>query len=266
VPDAPTTATEELAALKAAPRRHPALHWTAFAAAVVSLLLLVLWMTGGRGPVSEDVALLDLVLSAFFAAEFFTRSGFRWARLAYVGSRFFDFVAMVPALVLVTRGLPYEDVWVWLVLAARVTRAVDRVLGDGFVKRNALALLEAFEEELTDRVTLRLLARAEADLTQGRFGQAVAQALARNRDPMLARVRAAAMPPEGAAADLAHIAGLDKVLLRAEERAFDAVVEIIGSEEVDRAVQDVIRSTFGNLRRQVGTKSWRQRIGRARAP
>jgi len=60
---------------------------------------------------------------------------------------------------------------------------------------------------------------------------------------------------------LAHIVGLDAALERAEERTYDAVVEIIDSEEVDHAVRDVVNSVFSRMNNELGEKSWKQNIG-----
>lgn len=161
---------------------------------------------------------------------------------------------------LVGKGLPYEGVWVWLVLLARAVRFLDRLLGDGFVQRNALALVDAFEEEITDRVMLRILDRVEAALAAGRFGQAAAEALRRNRGPVLARVRAS-HPREGLAARVAQVTGVEEALAEAEERAYDAVVEVAGSSEVDRAMRDVVKDSFDNMRAEIRQKEWRKNIG-----
>lgn len=247
-------------ALAAAPRRHRALHWAAFAGALVSLALLAAWMADPRQAPPGPWVGLDVLLSAAAVAEFVTRSGFRWDPRRYTLAHAFDFLAMVPALWLVHRGLAFEGVWAWLLLAARAARALDRLLGDGFARRVLYLALGAFEEEVTDRVVLRILARVEADLERGRFGQAVAQALARNKQQVLERVRAAT-PLDGVAGGLAHLAGLDKALEQAEARAYDAVVEVLGSAEVDAAIRDVIGSTFDSLRREVAVKSWREPAG-----
>jgi hypothetical protein len=242
------------AAIDAAPRRHPALHWAAVGTSLLSLLLLAASLSNPTGGVPGDWLALDVTLSALFLAEFFTRSGFRWARARYMVSHFFDFVAMVPALALVGFGYPYESQWVWLILAMRAVRAIDRLLGDGFVKRNVFALIEGFEEEITDRVLLRILDRLAGDLGRGRFGEAVGAALARNRDSMLERARAA-FPVDGPAGELAHFTGLDVALRRAEERAYDAIVEVVASREVDIAIRDVLASTFASMRKEMSGRS-----------
>ena len=203
---------------------------------------------------------LDVGLGVIFAIEFFTRSGFRWGRLAYLRSRFFDFVAIVPALALVHHGFVIEGVWVWLILVARAVRVVDRFLGDGFVQRTVLALVEGFEEEMTDLVLQRIIARIQGDMDRAGFSHGVAEAFVRNKAAVLQRVRAAT-PREGLVPSLAHIVGLDAALERAEERTYDAIVEIMSSEEVDRAVRDVINSSFSRMRNELGKKSWRQHLG-----
>jgi hypothetical protein len=77
---------------------------------------------------------------------------------------------------------------------------------------------------------------------------------------VLQRVRAVT-PHEGVVPTLAHIVGLDAALERAEERTYDAVVEIVDSEEVDHAVRDVVNSVFSRIHNELGEKSWKQNIG-----
>lgn len=244
-------------ALAARPRRSRILHWAAFLGSLASLLLLAAWLAEPRGAPSGEWVGLDLLLTAAAVAEFVTRSGFRWDKRRYAVAHVFDFFAMAPALWLVHRGLPFEAMWLWLFLAARAGRALDRLLGDGFVRRQLLLLLGAFEEEVTDRVLLRILARVEDDLSRGKFGEAVAQALQRNKADVLARVRAAT-PLDGVTGSLAHLAGIDQALEQAEARAYDAIVEVVGSAEVDAAIRDAVRSAFDGLRREVGVRSWRE--------
>jgi hypothetical protein len=204
--------------------------------------------------------LIDIGLGVVFAIEFFTRSGFRWTRVSYLRTHFFDFIAIVPALALVHHGFVIEGVWVWLILVARAARVIDRLLGDGFIRRTILALVEGFEEELTDRVLERIIARIQADMDRAGFSRGVADALARNKPALLQRVRAAT-PHEGFVPGLAHIAGLDAALERAEERTYDAIVGIMNSQEVDRAIRDVVGSMFSRLRNELGKKSWQQHLG-----
>ncbi len=246
--------------LEGLPRRSAALHWFAFALSVLSLGLLATWFFGAKTTVSTGWILLDVALGVAFAIEFFTRSGFRWYRSRYMRARFFDFIAIIPALVLVQRGLFFEGAVVWIVMIARFVRLVDRFLGDGFVTRNALALVEGLEEEITDRVLDRIVVRAQENVDRASFSHEIAEALERNRDSILERVRAAT-PREGLVPNIARIVGLDSALERAEERSFDAIVGIINSEEIDRAVRDAINSSFASLRNELGRKSWRRHLG-----
>ena len=135
-----------IAELESLPHRKAALHWVAFSFALLSLILLATWVFSSRGPVQGAWVWLDIGLAVFFAVEFFTRSGFRWDPAKYLRSRFFDFVAIVPALALVHHGFAIEGVWVWLILVARFVRVVDRFLGDGFILRTVLTLVEGFQQ------------------------------------------------------------------------------------------------------------------------
>jgi ribosomal protein L12E/L44/L45/RPP1/RPP2 len=203
---------------------------------------------------------LDIGLGVIFAIEFFTRSGFRWRPVNYTTTRFFDFVAIVPALVLVNHGLVGEGVWVWVILVARFARIVDRFLGDGFVTRNVLALVEGFEEEITDRVMERIIARVQVSVDQARLSHRVAESLQKNKDGVLERIRSAT-PREGLLPGIARIVGLDTALERAEERAYEAIVKIMDSEEMDRTIRDTINSSFTSLLEEVGKRHWRQHLG-----
>lgn len=241
-------------------RRRPGLlHWAAFVLSLVSLGIIVFWVADSRSHVTAFWAYLDLGLSAAFAVEFFTRSGLRWNWLGYISSRFFDFIAIAPALTLVYFNVPYEGVWVWIVLAARAVRAIDRLLGDGFVRRTFFALLEGLEEEITDRVLIRFISRIEAELYRGSFARGLAGVLERNKDSILNRV-AETHPKEGLVANLADLTGLDDALKRAEERTYAAIIRLVGSPEVDRAIREAVDSAFIVMKKEMAEKTWRKRI------
>jgi hypothetical protein len=242
------------------PYRHPLLHWGAFVLALASLVVLIIWASGARIQVTLDQVWLDIGISVIFAIEFVTRSGFRWNPITYSVSHFFDFVALAPALALVYYDVPFQGVWIWIILAARVFRAVDRLLGDGFVRRNALALAEGFEEEITDRVLLRIIDRVRTEVGHGSLAGGLAQVLRHNRDSVLQRVEAQ-HPQHGLVASVAQLSGLDDALKKVEERTYDAVVEVVNSPEVDRAVRESIDSAFTVIESEIGAKSWRRNLG-----
>jgi len=125
--------------------------------------------------------------------------------------------------------------------------------------------VEGFEEEITDRVLKRIIARVQGDMDRAGFSHGVAEAFIRNKDAVLQRVRSIT-PRQGLLPELAHIVGLDTALERGEERAYDAIVEVVNSEEVDKAVRDVVNSSFSNMLNEMGKKSWRQHLGIRRRP
>jgi hypothetical protein len=255
-----STLDARLVELEGLPHRHAAVHWVAFTLSLLSFILILTWLLGSKGPVPRVWMWLDVGLGVIFAIEFFTRSGFRWHPLNYTVTRFFDFVAIVPALVLVNHGFFGEEVWVWIILVARFARIIDRFLGDGFVTRNVLALIEGFEEEITDRVMERIIGRVQVAVDQARLSHKVAESLENNKDHVLERIRAAT-PREGLLPGIARIVGLDTALERAEERAYAAVVKIMDSEEMDRTIRDTINSSFTSLLEEVGKRHWRQHLG-----
>jgi hypothetical protein len=255
-----TSLEARLEELEARPRRNPIVHWIAFALSLVSLILLSVWVFSSRGPVPAAWVFFDIGLGIVTVVELFTRSGFKWNYGAYLATHFFDFVAIIPVLALVNHGFVLEGVWIWIILVARFARVIDRLLGDGFIRRNIWALVEGFEEELTDSVLRRIVARVQADMDRAHFTHGVAEAFVKNKCAVLQRVRAAT-PHDGIVPSLAHIVGLDAALERAEERTYDAVVQIIDSEELDRAVRDVVNSVFDRMSNELGDKSWKRNIG-----
>lgn len=202
---------------------------------------------------------LDAGLGIVFPFEFFTRSGFKRDKLRYILTHFFDFFAMVPALALLHFGVPFWIFYVWVIIAARGARVMARVLGDGFVERRILLVVEAVEEEITSRVFLRIIDRVQASLDRGRLTNAVAASLARSKGAILRGVKAA-RPKDGIAVGLVHMMRLDLALERAEERTCDAIVAVLNSPEMDRAMRDVIASTLTEMKQGVAVKAWRQRL------
>ena len=95
LPAGDATIEARLEELESLPHRNAALHWSAFALALMSLILLSVWVFSSRGPVPGAWVWIDIGLGVIFAIEFFTRSGFRWQRAAYFRTRFFDFVAIL---------------------------------------------------------------------------------------------------------------------------------------------------------------------------
>jgi len=259
-PERPDSLATQVNSFLVRPYRNPILHWAAFVVSVVALAPPVYWLTNSQSPLPGSWVLFDVLLSVFFIIEFFTRSGFRWNPGRYVRTRFFDFIAMVPLLALVYFDVPWKEGWVWIILVFRSIRIIDRVLGDDFFPRNAFALAEGFEEEITDRVTIRIINRLQADLEQGKFGEGIARALEDNRGPVLDRIRSQ-HPREGVLVGLAHIAGLDTAVERAEARVFDSIVEVLKSPEIDGAIRESFDSAFISMRRQIGVKTWKKHLG-----
>jgi hypothetical protein len=241
------------------PRRHPAIHWAALILSFLSLVPLIFWLISSSSSLAQSWYGIDIWFSVFFAFEFVTRSGFRWNPAGYTRSRFFDFIAIVPALVLVHLNVPYETTWVWIILSARIIRAFDRVLGDGFITRNVFAIAEGFEEEITDRVTLRILDRIEEDMNHGSFTKAIGTVFETNKERVLQAIQA--QHPHILETKLAQVAGIEKALDRAEGQAYDAVVNILKSPELDKTIRESVESAFSTMRKGIAEKSWKNKIG-----
>jgi hypothetical protein len=258
-PGARITFGTSLNELAKKPRRHPAIHWAALILSVISLVPLVIYVVKPSGIMSANWYWLDIGFSLFFALEFITRSGFRWNPSGYIRSHFFDFIAIVPALVLAHFSVPLSLVWIWIILVARAVRALDRILGDGFIPRNIMAIAEGFEEEITDRVMLRILDRVQEDMDRGNFGVAIGKAIESNKEAVLGEIRE--QHPQILETGLAHLTGIHKAIERAEDQVYDAIVKVLKSPQIDRAIRDSVNATFSNMRKEVAEKSWKKNLG-----
>ncbi len=257
---ASSTYLGQLEDLEKKPRRPLSVHWGAFFAALVSFLLLVIWAAGSRTSVPIAWVWVDTGISAFFIYEFSTRSGFQWNPARYMLTHIFDFIAIIPALLLAYYGVVFEGIWVWIIVAGRLVRTVDRLLGDGFIRRNTLALLEGLEEEITDRVMLRIISRVQADMDRGSFARVIAEVLERNRSLVLGRIHTK-HPQSGIPGALVHVTRLDNALERGELMAYNMVVDIMRSPEIDHAVRDAVNSIFATVQTEIGVKNWRKHLG-----
>jgi hypothetical protein len=242
------------------PQRPRWLHWVAWAASIASFVLILSLYGAPAWFQPFVVQQIDLWTSVFFAVEFFTRSGFRKDTWRYARWRWFDLLGLVPVLFL----QPYVEFYSWfliLVLVARGARVLDRTLGDGFVKRNFLALIEAVEEETSDRVLEKIMARIENELAKAQFGTAAAAAIAKNRDAILQRIYQEQMAETGALGKVAIFTGVQSALEKAEARAFDAIIKVVGSPETDQLIREIIQGSLSTARSQIGKRSWTSKMG-----
>jgi hypothetical protein len=241
-------------------QRFEAIRWIAFGFSLLSVAILVIYLSGPRAGVSLPFFVIDVALGALFVLEFTSRTGFRTRPIRYVLSHLFDFVAIVPVLALVNRGYWGEAVWVWVILAARASRVIDRVLGDGFIQRNFLALAEGFEEEITDRVLQRILVRIQKNLERSNFGTEIGEALERNKEKILARIDAEYTFDRGIGR-IAHAIGFDTLVKQTEAKTLDSIVSVLKSPEVNDTIRASITSVFTAMHNEMETKTWRENLG-----
>jgi hypothetical protein len=227
-------------------RRKPLLHGAAIAVAILSLALLTAWLLSPGTAVPPWALDADVALTVFGIVDFVTRSGLQRHGWGYVRSHPFDFFAMFPALLLVGRGIPFQNGWLAILFVARITRSIDRILGDGFVGRALTSLVDILEDDIADRVVLRLTRSAADALGRAHLGQALAEAMADNKAAILAKVREH-HPAEGLGAELLRRSGLEDAVARAEDRAYEAIVNVLGSGEVDKALLESLRRAMANV-------------------
>lgn len=230
------------------------------AAALASVLIAIAWKWGEPGPgFAIILQSLDVALAVFFCFELFTRTGFQRRGVSYLQWRWFDYIAILPIIAL---GSLAVSIAFWPVLICRAIRLADRTFGDRFLQRNALIVVSIVEEEISDRILDKILTRWDVELQRANFGTAMAIALARNKESVLQRVYAEQLQ-DGTFAKIAHYTGLQATLEKEERRLFGAVIEMVGSPEVDKAIRDVIGASLGRARAHLNDRDWRRRVGAA---
>jgi hypothetical protein len=50
-------------------------------------------------------------------------------------------------------------------------------------------------------------------------------------------------------------------LRRAEDNTYESIVNILNSEEVDRAIRESVDSVFDRMREEIGQRTWLQHFG-----
>ena len=257
-PAAPPVLWRITAALGGTGRRAAWLHWTALAAAMLSILVAVVWKWGEPGSgFAVVLQSIDVGLAVFFSLELFTRSGFRKNGLSYLDWRWFDYIAILPIFAL---GSLAVSIAFWPVLICRAVRLADRTFGDSFVQRNALLVVSIIEQEISDRILDKIVTGWDEELKRANFGTAMSIALARNKEGVLQRVYAEQLQ-DGTVAKIAHYTGLQATLEKEERRLLGAVIDMVGSPEVDKAIRDVIGASLGRARAHLDGRDWRRRIG-----
>jgi hypothetical protein len=152
--------------------------------------------------------------------------------------------------------------WVWIILVARYIRALDRILGDGFITRNVLAIIGGLEEEITDRVMIKILDRIEEDLERGKFGEAIGKVLDNSKTQMLQEIHD--QHPQVIKTGLAQAVGLTRKVEKGEEQVFESIVKVLKSQAVDTTIRNSVGTTFATIRAGVAEKSWKKNLGFAK--
>ncbi len=250
----PAAAATDTASADKAGNRQPPLFkggladWALFLLAIFSAGLLT-WPVFFKVSAEQMlwIRVIDSTVCAIFAAEFFLhwrQAGWGWA---YLGRNWYAFLAMVP----VAHPAIIANPWVSLPLVfARVARAIDRILGSGFVFRLLTRVKDLIIDSISGAITVAVLDEVADVLVKGTYTRNIARALEENQDDLRAMVREK-LRDDPQTGRFKRLPFYDQMV----ESVIDAVLrvteQVLLDPRTDELVADMLRENIEQIRRAV---------------
>lgn len=190
------------------------------------------------------IRVIDSSVCAIFAAEFFLhwRQG-GWG-LTYLGRNWYAFLAMIP----VAHPAIIANPWLSLLLVlARLGRAVDRILGSGFVYRLLTRLKDVAIGAVSGAITVAVLKEVADVLVKGTYTRNISRALAENEGELRAMVleKLRNDPQAGKLRWLPYHDAIVDSVITAVLRVTEG---ILNDPRTDELVADMLRENIAQLR------------------
>lgn len=222
--------------------------WVLFAVAMLSLVL-VAWQNFFH--VSRDVLwwirTVDYTVCSIFAFEFFyhwRQDG--WTR-QYLARNWYAFLGMIPVTNVMFKDWPILR----LILAtARLGRAVDRILGDGFTFRLVNRVKDIVVGAIAGTITVAVLNEVAEVLAKGTYTRNISRALAENQDELrdMVREKLREDPQTGKLGWLPYYDTIVESVIMAVLRVTQG---ILNDPRTDELVGDLLRENITQIRQAV---------------
>lgn len=193
------------------------------------------------------IRIVDSSVCAIFAAEFFLhwrQAG--WA-LPYLGRNWYAFLGMVPVAHPAILTYPWLSL---LLVLARLGRAVDRILGSGFVFRLLTRIKDIAIGAVSGAITVAVLKEVADVLVKGTYTQNISRALAENESELRAMVleKLRSDPQAGKLRWLPYHDAIVDSVITAVLRVTEG---ILNDPRTDELVADMLRENISQLRAAV---------------
>lgn len=219
--------------------------WVLFALALLSIAMLAwqnFWHVEGEQ--LFWIRAIDYGVCAIFAAEFFLHWRQDGWTLRYLGRNWYAFLGMIP----VSHSLLHHHPWIRLLLTlARVARAVDRILGEGFVMRLLTRIKDLAIGAVSGAITVAVLNEVANVLVKGTYTRNISQALAENETELRAMVleKLRNDPQTGKLRWLPYHDAIVDSVITAVLRVTEG---ILNDPRTDELVADMLRENIAQLR------------------
>ncbi len=190
------------------------------------------------------IRVVDSSICALFAIEFFLHWRQAGWGLPYLGRNWYAFLGMIP----VAHPAIIANPWLSLLLVlARLGRAVDRILGSGFVYRLLTRLKDAAIGAVSGAITVAVLNEVADVLVKGTYTRNISQALAENETELRAMVleKLRNDPQAGKLRWLPYHDAIVDSVITAVLRVTEG---ILNDPRTDELVADMLRENIDQLR------------------
>lgn len=219
--------------------------WLLFLLALLSIAMLA-WQNFAH--VTREqlfwIRTIDYSVCAIFAGEFFLHWRQAGWRLHYLGRNWYAFLGMIP----VSHSLLHYHPWIRLLLVlARLARAVDRILGEGFVLRLLARLKDLVIGAISGAITVAVLNEVADVLVKGTYTRNISRALAENEADLRAMVleKLRNDPQAGKLRWLPYYDAIVESVITAVLRVTEG---ILNDPRTDELVADLLRENINQLR------------------
>lgn len=196
------------------------------------------------------VRLIDSVICLIFVAEFtwhWRQHGWGWA---YLGRNWYAFLAMVP----VAHPAIISNPWISLPLVfSRIARAIDRILGKGFVLRLLARIKKTIVGAISGAVTVAVLDEVADVLVKGTYTHNISRALKENQHELRAMVRDK-LREDPQTGRFRHLPFFNQTVEAVTDTVLRVTEEVLMDPRTEELVADMLRENIDQIRRAVAAQ------------
>jgi voltage-gated potassium channel len=233
----------------------PLLDWVMLVLALLSIGLLGWDMFGAPDARTRDwIRWTDYTLCAVFALEFAWRWRSEGWSARYLRHNWYEVLGMIPVQHPLLRAFRLFRIVRIVVVLARVGRAADRALGDGYTYRLVNRLRNAIVESISGAVTVAVLDEVQAVMSRGHYAQNIARAMQENQQELRAMI-AQKLAEDRQAGRLARLPFARELTESVIDTALRVVEEVLKDPRTDELISDMLRENLLQIRASVQART-----------